>query len=115
MSAVLELARRNPTGTLEPLLDLLASGVPFEDALRRTTGLNPGQFAVAWREGVRRRYSLFTWLAAGGLWVVIALGVLAAAWLRRRADRPRRRALDEGWVITEDPVEGELDPTREGE
>jgi hypothetical protein len=115
MSAVLELARRNPTGTLEPLLDLLASGVPFEDALRRTTGLNPGQFAVAWREGVRRRYSLFTWLAAGGLWVVIALGVLAAAWLRRRADRPRRRALDEGWVIAEDPVEGELDPTREGE
>ena len=115
MSAVLELARRNPTGTLDPLLDLLVTGVPFEDALQRTTGLNPGQFAVAWRESVRRRHGLLTWLAAGGLWAVVAVAVLGVAWLRRRADRPRRRALDQGWVIAEDPVDDELDRTREGE
>ena len=115
MSAVLELARRNPTGTLEPLLDLLATGIPFDEALQRTTGLNPGQFAVAWRERIRRHYGLLSWLAAGGLWAVMAFAVLGAAWLRRRADRPRRRALDEGWVVVEDPPDDELDRTREGE
>lgn len=115
MSAVLELARRHPDGTLEPLVELLARGVPFEDALQRTTGLNPGQFAVAWREGVRQRYGILTWLAAGGLWAVVALAVLGASWLRRRADRPRRRALDQGWVIVEDPPADELDRSREGE
>ncbi len=115
MSAVLELARRNPTGTLEPLIELLTRGLPFDEALQRTTGLNPGQFAVSWRDGVRRRYGVLTWLAAGGLWAVIALGVLGVAWLRRRADRPRRRALDQGWVIVDDSPDGELDRTREGE
>lgn len=115
MSVILELARRNPTGTLEPLIALLADGIPFDDAVQRTTGLNPGQFAVAWRDGVRRRYGIITWLAAGGLWAVVALAVLGAAWLRRRADRPRRRALDEGWVVTEDPPPPELDRMREGE
>ena len=115
MSAVLELARRNPTGTLEPLIDLLTAGVPFDEALQRTTGLNPGQFAVGWRDGIRRRYGILTWLAAGGLWAVVALSVLGAAWLRRRADRPRRQALDQGWVIVEEPADDELDRSREGE
>jgi hypothetical protein len=115
MSAILELARRNPSGTLEPLIALLADGVPFEDAVQRTTGLNPGQFAVAWREGVRRRYGLITWLAAGGLWALVALAVLGAAWFRRRADRPRREALDDGWVVADDPPPEELDRMRESE
>jgi hypothetical protein len=115
MSAVIELARRNPTGTLEPLIELLGRGLPFDEALQRTTGLNPGQFAVTWREGVRRRHGILTWLAAGGLWALIALSVLGAAWLRRRADRPRRRALDHGWVVIEDPPDDELDRSREAE
>lgn len=115
MAAVLELARRNPSGTIEPLLALLADGVSFDDAVLRTTGLNRGQFASAWRESVRKRYGILTWLAAGGLWAVVALAVLGAGWLRRRADRPRRQALDEGWVVAEEIEVTELDRTREGE
>ena len=107
MTAVLELARRNPTGTLEPVLELLGEGIPFDEAVTRTTGLNPGQFAEAWRLGVRQRFGLLSWLAAGGLWAIVALAVLGAGWARRRADRPRREALDEGWVIPDDLDEPE--------
>ena len=114
MSAIVELARRHPSGTLDPLLALLKEGVSFESALSRTTGLTPGQFAAEWRKGVRQRYGLFSWMAAGGLWLLIAAAVLLAGWLRRRADRPRRIALDEGWVIAPDEPPAELDRGREG-
>ena len=40
-SAVTELARRNPTGTLTPLLDRLGAGEDFEAAVLATTGLDP--------------------------------------------------------------------------
>lgn len=111
MSAVVELAQRNPTGTLAPLLDRLRAGTPFDVALRETTGLTAGQFNRAWLGTVHRRYGLVTWLAAGGLWAVIATVVLALSGVRRRADRPRRAALDEGWVIlAEDEAAPELDP-----
>jgi len=109
MSAVLELARRNPTGTLRPLLALLESGVEFPQALSRTTGLTEGQFAVEWQRAVRSRYGLLTWVMAGGFWAVIALAVLGARWFRRRADRPRRAALDEGWVVPPEDPPSELD------
>jgi hypothetical protein len=36
---------------------------------------------------------------AGGIWLVVAFGVMLATWLRRRRDRPRREALDQGWVV----------------
>ena len=113
MSAVMELARRNPTQTLGPLLALLESGVEFPAALSRTTGLTEGQFAVEWRRGVRSRYGMLTWVMAGGFWLVIALAVLAARWFRTRADRPRRAALDEGWVVPPDEPPSELDRDRE--
>jgi len=114
MSAIIELARRHPSGTLDPMLGLLKEGVPFESALSRTTGLTPGQFALEWRKGVRQRFGFFSWIAAGGLWLVIAGAVVLAAWLRRRSDRPRRIALDEGWVIPPDDAAPELDRGREG-
>ena len=46
-SAVTELARRNPTRSLTPLLDLLRAGQDFEIAVQRTTGLTVPQFDVA--------------------------------------------------------------------
>lgn len=113
MSAVTELARRNPTGSLEPIIRLLGDGEEFDAAVRRTTGLTAGQFAAEWSRAVRHRYSWLTWLLAGGLWVVVALAVLAAGAIRRRFDRPRRAALDEGWTLPEEPPP-ELDQGREG-
>lgn len=114
MSAIIELARRHPSGTLDPLLALLKEGVAFDAALTRTTGLTPGQFAEEWRKGVRHRFGLLSWAAAGGLWLVVAAGVVLAAWLRRRADRPRRIALDDGWVIPPEEASADLDRGREG-
>ncbi len=113
VSAVTELARRNPSGTLGPLLRRLRDGEDFGAAVLATTGLPLGRFEEQWQRGVRRRYSLVTWLVAGGGWALIALGVLGLVHFRRRADRERRAALDVGWDVTPEALDGsELDPTR---
>ena len=108
-SAIVDLARRNPAGSLDPLLGRLAAGADFETAVRETTGLTLSQFEDAWQRAVRVRYNLATWLLAGGFWAVAAGAVILATWLRRKADRPRRAALDHGWVVAEDsePVDRE--------
>ena len=98
-SAVGLLARRHPDHSLTALLDRLARGEPFDAAVLATTGWTVGRFELEWQKDVRLRFGLFGWLMAGGLWVVVAVLVVAAVWLRRRRDRPRRRALDEGWVV----------------
>ena len=113
-SAVSELARRNPSGSLGPLLERLIRGEDFDAAVRATTGLSVDRFEEAWQHAVRRRYGLFTWLLAGGGWLLVSLAVLGLVHFRRRADRPRRLALDEGWEVDPEAVDGpELDPTRE--
>jgi hypothetical protein len=79
-----------------------------------TTGLTPGRFEEEWRRDLRRRYSLGNWLIAGGGWAIVALLVVALRYYRRRADRARRAALDEGWEVDPEATEGpELDPTRQ--
>ena len=114
-SAVVELARRNPSGSLTPLMERLASGQGFDASVLATTGLTLSQFDLEWRRAIRRRYSLATWLLAGGGWGVLALGVWGLIRLRRRRDRERRAALDVGWVVTpEDGDASELDRTSEG-
>ncbi|MCU0620190.1 MAG: peptidase MA family metallohydrolase, partial [Gemmatimonadales bacterium] len=72
-SAVLELARRHPSGSIAPLLERLGAGEAFGDAVLATTGLPLDRFDDAWRRSVRRRYSVFTWLFAGGAWAVLGL------------------------------------------
>lgn len=101
-TAVVELARRTRGGNLESLLERLEEGEGFDAALRNTVGLTTDQFEVLWQRSVRRRYNLLTWIAAGGLWTLLGGLVLAAHLLRRRRDRPRRLALDEGWVIPDE-------------
>ena len=110
-SAVTELARRNPTHTLTPLMQRLEHGDDFETAVRVTTGLTLDRFEDEWRRSVRRRYTLGQWLIAGGGWAVIGVLVLWLVRRRRRADRARRAALDVGWVVEPESEEGpELDP-----
>jgi hypothetical protein len=114
VSAVAELARRNPSGTLAPLLGRLQEGDDFEAAVLATTGLTVDRFEEEWQRSVRRRYGLATWLLAGGGWAVVAAAVLGLVHFRRRADHKRREALDHGWEIEPEAVDGpELDPTRE--
>lgn len=98
-TAVMELARRNPTGTLEPLFQRLGEGVRFEDAVIATTGLSLDRFDEAWRKGVRARFGLVTWTVGTGIWVGMAMLVALAYEARRRRDAPRRAALDVGWEL----------------
>lgn len=110
-TAVLEVARRNPTGTLEPLFGRLEAGASFEDAMLATTGLSLDRFDEAWRRSVRARFGLITWTLAAGLWILMAILLALAHGARRRRDRPRRAALDEGWVVsTDDSVAEDAPP-----
>ena len=112
-TAVIELAARNPSGSIEPLLGKLAEGVPFDEAVLATTGLTVGRFEIEWRRTVRRRYGLLAWTAAGGLWIIVAVVVLVAARVRRHTDAPRREALDIGWEVPPDEeLPDDLDHTR---
>jgi hypothetical protein len=110
VSAVTELARRNPSGSIEPLLQRLTAGHDFEASVLETTGLTLLQYERVWQRGVRQRYSLATWLLAGGGWGAVALALWVLVRVRRRADRGRRAALDEGWELPPESTAGsELD------
>jgi hypothetical protein len=114
VSAVTELARRNPSGSLTPLLQRLEAGEDFDGAVLATTGLTMSQFDTQWRRAIRQRYSLATWLLAGGGWGVLAFSMWALVRIRRRADLPRRAALDEGWEVPPETMDTpELDRTQE--
>jgi hypothetical protein len=102
----MHLARLNPSGTLDPLLARLTAGESFDSAVVATTGLTLTGFERSWQRDLRRRFGGLVWLSAGGGWLIIALVVLGAARWRRRRDLPRRKALDDGWVI---PPESEAD------
>jgi hypothetical protein len=120
-TAVIELARRHPSNSLQPLMERLGSGEDFSSVVQATTGLTLTQFERVWRSSLRRRYSLATWLLAGGGWAALGLALWLLLRRRRALDQPRRAALDEGWVVpseepvtsTEDPSPPELDRTRE--
>ncbi len=104
-AAVVEVAQRNPTRSLQPMLSRMESGESFHDALIATTGFDPDSFDEAWVLATRRGYSLGLWLVAGGGWIVLALMLGVGASLRRRRDIPRRRALNEGWELPAEEVE----------
>ncbi len=112
-TAVRHLARLQPAGTLDSLVRRLRDHEAFEDAVLASTGRTLEQFEISWRADVRRRYGLGLWVVAGGGWAVLAVVLVGAAWFRRRADRPRREALDIGWEVAAPSEETEvLDPTR---
>ncbi len=102
-SAVLEIVHRPPPGGLEPLLTRLEGGEDFGTALVEATGLTVDRFEESWQAALRRRYSLLTWLVAGGMWSLVAFSLGGLLWYRRQRDRPRRAALDDGWTIPPEP------------
>lgn len=104
MSAVLELARRNPAGTLDSLLARLSRGEGFESAVSQATGLSLAAFEGDWQRTIKRRYNLVIWLSAGGFWLLVSLAVAVAWWVRRRLDKPRRLALNQGWEVDEEAL-----------
>jgi hypothetical protein len=107
-SAVSAIAERPPPGGLTPLLTRLGEGESFDSAFAAATGLSVDRFEEQWQRATRRRYSLLTWLVAGGMWTVVAFSLAGLLWFRRRRDLPRRRALDQGWVVpVETPSSGE--------
>ncbi len=107
-TAVMELARRNPTGSLQPLFERLGEGVGFEDAVVATTGLTLDRFDEAWRKSVRARFGIVTWLLGTGIWLGMALLVALGYEARRRRDAPRRAALNLDWTYP--PEEPLADP-----
>jgi hypothetical protein len=111
-SAVAMLARRHPERSLTPLLTRLSEGVGFDEAVLATTGSRVPRFEEEWQKDVRSRYNLLVWGMAGGFWLVTACIVVWAWWYRKRRDRPRREALDQGWTVEESGPAGE--PLDEG-
>jgi len=96
-SAVADIARRHPSGSLAPMLERLEDGVPFRDALLASTGLEPLDFGEQWYLDIRHRYNLGVWLVTGGAWAMLAFAMVFLVVYRRQRDIPRRLALDVGW------------------
>ena len=102
-TAVLYLERLGRERGLTPLFAQLAADPDLDRAMRAIYGLTLAQFETAWRRDLKDRYGwlvLFTSFTA--LWLMV-LVVVGLAWrYRRRRDRVRREALNEGWVIPPD-------------
>lgn len=109
-SAVETLDRRDPPGALARLFDHMGAGEGFDESVLASTGLTADRFEDAWHKDLRRHYGLLTWLMAGGVWAILALMLGGLLWFRRRADRPRREALDQGWTLPEDDGASTVDP-----
>ncbi len=101
-TAVLFLERLGGERGLEPLMRALKSTGDLDRALRRSYGLTLDQFEGRWHEELKSRYGwLLLATSFSAFWSVTA-AVLLALWARRRRrDRLRRAALDEGWVVAD--------------
>lgn len=101
-TAVLLLERLGGDRGLTPLMETLAATSDFDRALRRTYGMTLDQFEALWHKEVKSRYGwLLLATSFSGFWTIVA-GAVVLVWLRRRRrDRVRRAALDQGWVVVE--------------
>jgi hypothetical protein len=101
-TAVLLLHRWGRERGLDPLLANLAEAPTFEAALRATYHVTEGDFEARWQRDVASRYGWISWAAAMGFfWLAIGALLVALVGWRRRRDRARRAALDDGQVLDE--------------
>ncbi len=102
-TAVLYLEHLGGDRGLAPLLGNLAADPDLDRALRTTYGMTLAQFEAAWRRELKGRYGWLVLFASFAMLWLLVLLVVGVAWhFRRRRDRVRRSALDEGWVIPSD-------------
>lgn len=99
-TAVLYLERLGKGRGLTPLIRNLAAQGDFDRALRITYGMTEDQFQAAWQADLRGRYGwLLVFASFATLWIIV-LAMLGVGWrYRRRRDRLRREALDDGWAV----------------
>jgi len=101
-TAVLLLYRWGGKAGLDPLVANLATAPTFDAALRDTYHVTEGDFEARWQRDVASRYGWLSWAAAMGLfWVAIGAVLVALVVLRRRRDRARRAALEDGQLLDE--------------
>lgn len=99
-SAVAFLERVGGPRGLEPLLARLREERTFEGAVRTAHLMSLEELEAAWHENLRRRYGWLLLTSSVSLfWAVTALVVGYVWWRRRRRDRARREALDDGWEL----------------
>jgi hypothetical protein len=72
-------------------------GRSFDDALRATFGVTPGQFEEDWRRHVKKRYGwLFVASRSAVFWMLLALVLLFMARTRQERNRSRMARLRAG-------------------
>ena len=99
-TAVLYLERLGGERGLTPLMESLRDTRDFDRALRVAYGMTLDQFEMHWRQEVRRRHG---WLLVATsfsiFWAIMAVATVGLWARRRRRDRIRRAALDDGWNV----------------
>jgi len=101
-TAVLLLHRWGGKEGLDRLVANLANESTFDAALRATYHVTEGDFEERWQRDVASRYGWLSWAAAMGLfWLAIGAVLVALVTLRRRRDRIRRAALNDGQMLDE--------------
>jgi len=119
-SAVSYLLGESGERGLSLFLTRWRAGGSFDEALRSTFGVTPGQFEEDWRRHVKRRYGwLFVASRSAVFWMVLALVLLLMVRVRQVRNRERMARLRAGEVPdlpaywegpTEPPGPGEAPP-----
>ena len=101
-TAVLLLYRWGGKGGLDQLVANLAQAPTFDAALRATYHITEDDFEARWQRDVASRYGWLSWAAAMGLfWTAISVVLVALVMWRRRRDRARRAAMNDGQLLDE--------------
>ncbi len=112
-TTVVLLERLGGERGLEPLIASLGTTSDFDQALRRTYAITLDQFEVMWQKDLRRRYGWLLFTTSFSVFWTVVGGMVLFIWARRRRrDRIRRAALDQGWVV---PINGEGHGEGQGE